>query len=1095
MNKLYILLACFLMLGSLSAYNWTDDGHGGVYWTMNNYTISAYPKISTMTGNSFYQFVNFTSANPNPITANLSFVFDEKPSSGSISIWRNETRRANASLFLANVTNYTNTTAACQIGDALNTLKYNVTQSGNNATSQVICFDSYTNVSNNYVLSFSYNNWVGWENILSQFYYTKVANHHVWTYNNVPFNGSTNYQTKFEYSFPQVVLRTANGATTSKSYNGKFDIYAHTGSPSDVVNGIGTTYVVLDPYYNSTGGSVAYDGAYTVVTFTANGTFNVTGEINATVLVVAGGGGGAGFAGGGGGAGGLIYNTSYNATGNITVIVGTGGTGGIGTQPGSIAGNGTNSTFGTLTAIGGGGGSSVQSSGSAGGNGGSGGGGGGYSAAPQTFGGNGTTGQGNDGGGNAGYVGAPYPAGGGGGAGAKGQNATGASTSGNGGIGLNYSINGSTVCYAGGGGGGIYQAAVGAAAGNATCGGGNGSIQLDASKSGTNGTGGGGGGSGEGNTGGAGGTGIVIIRYLTYVAPSFANLTVNAGTGGTALGNATNLNTTAGINSSINATASAGYSFANWTITSGNCTIGNTTNNVTTANFLNTTSNCVVLASFAENAPTNPLVNSFVNAMVGHSFTVNGSVTDLDGGTDITTVAITPSLGTCVQLSNSTSGTTFSVKFNCSSNVSGTANITIGFTDASTAYVNNSSTNAYPDHNASITKPTLPATIYTTDTVSCTFGAFSDIDSDTENVSARTYAWQYNGGATGITTATFNLNAYGANASANVSCSITSTNSTWATSNATNMSINVSLTFLYSPIITVQNTFVNSTAGHSFSVTAGAANPNPTGTIVGVNISSTAGTCVQQSNVSVGNSTNATYLCTATAYATTNITIGFTGSISGEYNQTTTSNNTYPDHAPTLTPPTITPALAHLNDTLTCNPGVFSDVDGDTENVSARVWAWYVNGVYTAATATLPSGAFTTYDNISCTENTSSTGWILTAQASSANFTNVLGFFYTSYGNTSGVVGIGAAFDYSADAMTTATGNADAFGLLIMATFFIGFYIIGSRYTQERALVYATFVTTVVAFLLVSGNFLSPNWLILSIIALLAAIYFANRVG
>jgi hypothetical protein len=79
--------------------------------------------------------------------------------------------------------------------------------------------------------------------------------------------------------------------------------------------------------------------------------------------------------------------------------------------------------------------------------------------------------------------------------------------------------------------------------------------------------------------------------------------------------------------------------------------------------------------------------------------------------------------------------------------------------------------------------------------------------------------------------------------------------------------------------------------------------------------------------------------------------------------------------------------------------------------------------------------------------------------------------------------------------MTIATGNADAFGLLIMATIFIGFYIIGSRYTQERALVYATFVTTVVAFLLVSGNFLSPNWLILSIIALLAAIYFANRVG
>ena len=45
--------------------------------------------------------------------------------------------------------------------------------------------------------------------------------------------------------------------------------------------------------YNSTGGTMTYDGSYTVVTFTANSSFNVTGTItNATVLVVAGGGGG-----------------------------------------------------------------------------------------------------------------------------------------------------------------------------------------------------------------------------------------------------------------------------------------------------------------------------------------------------------------------------------------------------------------------------------------------------------------------------------------------------------------------------------------------------------------------------------------------------------------------------------------------------------------------------------------------------------------------------------------------------------------------------------------------------------------------------------
>ena len=42
-----------------------------------------------------------------------------------------------------------------------------------------------------------------------------------------------------------------------------------------------------------TGGTITYDGAYTVHTFLNNGTFSFpSGTLNATVLVVAGGGGG-----------------------------------------------------------------------------------------------------------------------------------------------------------------------------------------------------------------------------------------------------------------------------------------------------------------------------------------------------------------------------------------------------------------------------------------------------------------------------------------------------------------------------------------------------------------------------------------------------------------------------------------------------------------------------------------------------------------------------------------------------------------------------------------------------------------------------------
>ena len=92
-------------------------------------------------------------------------------------------------------------------------------------------------------------------------------------------------------------------------------------------------------------------------------------------------------------------------------------------------------------------------------------------------------------------------------------------------------------------------------------------------------------------------------------------------------------------------------------------------------------------------------------------------------------------------------------------------------------------------------------------------------------------------------------------------------------------------------------------------------------------------------------------------------------------------------------------------------------------------------------------------------------------------------------------VGFSGALDYSKSVMTTATGNTETFGLMLIGTVFVIFYIIGSRYTQERALVYSTFMTVVVGFLMVSGNYLGPQWLILLIIALLASVYLANRVG
>jgi hypothetical protein len=520
MNKPLTALAVLLLIGSLAAESWLDDGHGGVYWTMNNYTISAYPKTANSTGTSFTQYVNFTSTNPQSILVNLSFVFNEQPISGDIKLWQNTSHtvpiqyqgRLNLTFNLTNVTANASSTAACQIGDAQNALKRRFTYTSNGTQTIIVCYNSYNRTGSSYIFNYTANGtvytteqqyWMDWSSILNSFTYTNIAEHHVYTINNVPFDGSTNYQTKFDYSFQPIVSIT-NGQATEKIYSGKFDIYAHSGSPSDVVSGIGTTYVVLDPYYNSTGGSVTTDGAYTVVTYTTNGTFNVTGEINASVLVVGGGGAGYDFAGGGGGGGGIQYNTSFNATGIINVTIGAGGNCGF-TYCTFATGNGKNSTFGTITAIGGGYGGTYDKPPTIGGSGG-----GGGRALSGTTGAAGIAGQG-----SAGGNGASDNCGGGGG----GNNATGSSCDGTnggaGGAGTNYTINGSTVCYGGGAGGGSRAGTPA----TGKCGGGTGDTAgtPSANANGTNGLGGGGG-AGNGPT--RGGSGIVIIRYLTYSAIS-----------------------------------------------------------------------------------------------------------------------------------------------------------------------------------------------------------------------------------------------------------------------------------------------------------------------------------------------------------------------------------------------------------------------------------------------------------------------------------------------------------------------------------------------------------------------------------------------
>lgn len=236
--------------------------------------------------------------------------------------------------------------------------------------------------------------------------------------------------------------------------------------------------------YNATGGTVSYDGAYTVHTFASSGTFNVSdGPITGASVLIVAGGGGAGTGGGGGGAGGLLYwNANYSiTTGAKTVTVGNGGTG---------ATNGQNSVFDGNTAIGGG----KQD----GGNGGSGGG-----ATSGGVAGTGTAGQGN----NGGPTGSPNGWGGGGGCSQVGYAGGGAgANNGKGGDGCLININGTATYYAGGGGG--YANGTGLGLGGL----GGGGCARNAAACSHNGVANTGGGGGDNYNGGSG---VVIIRYLT----------------------------------------------------------------------------------------------------------------------------------------------------------------------------------------------------------------------------------------------------------------------------------------------------------------------------------------------------------------------------------------------------------------------------------------------------------------------------------------------------------------------------------------------------------------------------------------------------
>jgi hypothetical protein len=273
------------------------------------------------------------------------------------------------------------------------------------------------------------------------------------------------------------------------------------GSGQGLTGGSGVVIISYPSPQKFGGGIVSVSGANTIHTFTTSGTLSPLSSLTASALIVAGGGGGGAYTG-------------------VAYVAGTNG------------GNSSISIYSTASVGGGGGG--VFPGGNAG-NGGSGGGGSGYGT---TTAGTGTAGQGFAGGIGQFGGGNGYWGGGGGGAGAVGADAN--STNGNGGVGLQSSISGTSTYYAGGGGGGSWSASGGSAGTGGLGGGGNGGFSSSGS-AGTANTGGGGGGgdngSGAGNGGGGAG-GMQTISGQTIDTNSIYVVTVGSGGAGSAFGGA-----------------------------------------------------------------------------------------------------------------------------------------------------------------------------------------------------------------------------------------------------------------------------------------------------------------------------------------------------------------------------------------------------------------------------------------------------------------------------------------------------------------------------------------------------------------------------
>ncbi len=141
-----------------------------------------------------------------------------------------------------------------------------------------------------------------------------------------------------------------------------------------------------------------------------------------------------------------------------------------------------------------------------------------------------------------------------------------------------------------------------------------------------------------------------------------------------------------------------------------------------------------------------------------------------------------------------------------------------------------------------------------------------------------------------------------------------------------------------SPVVVLNNSFVNWTTAHMFNVTAGVKYSLGASNIKNTSIIYTQGTCDYLTNVSSGNYFNVTYNCSGTPFVSNTVNITFC-STSGKCVTTPQTNNAYPNQIPTLGS-LLSPSDGNsslINRNVTFNWSSATDAEGDALNYTINV--------------------------------------------------------------------------------------------------------------------------------------------------------------